>query len=298
MKLDQVKNIRVNEILDYALSLVPGGIAEEIKRVSLARCDCPEGISEIRIRSVGVSSLVISGENVKLQRRVSDSEMADIFDKITSGSPYAFERELSEGYVTSRYGIRIGVAMSEIKSESRIALSIVFRLPLAECSYGEELFGLWQKKGGGMLLYSPPGAGKTTALASVAKSISEKKGKKVVIVDERGEFPPESFCDTCVDIIRGYPKAKGIEIAVRTLGAEVTVTDEIGGAGEARQIELFGRGGIPFIASAHADTLRELYSKRTVAPLIEQGFFSTLVRLFKDGAKFGFEVEDDAEDAQ
>ena len=143
----------------------------------------------------------------------------------------------------------------------------------------------------GMLLFSPPAAGKTTALLHLAKRISESEEKRVVIVDERGEFSPEDLSDTTVDIIRGYPKPKGIEIALRTLGAEVIVTDEIGTADEARLIEFCGRGGVPFIASAHAASLDELYSKKSIASLINCGFFSSLVRLYKSGSKFDFEVE-------
>ena len=140
-----------------------------------------------------------------------------------------------------------------------------------------------------MLLYSPPAGGKTTALLHLAKLISKRDGRHVVIVDERGEFPPGDFADTTVDIIRGYKKPKGIEIALRTLGAQIIVTDEIGSQEEAEGIELCGRGGVPFIASAHASSTDELYSKPAISSLIRRGFFDTLVRLYKDGARFGFE---------
>ena len=149
-----------------------------------------------------------------------------------------------------------------------------------------------------MLLYSPPGEGKTAALAALAKKISDTDGKRVVIVDERGEFAPEDFDCTCVDIIRGYPKPKGIEIAFRTLGAELIITDEIGNAEEARMIELSGRGGVPFIASAHAKSIDELYSSKTISPLISLGFFKTVVRLYRRGSQFGFEAESKAGDVQ
>ena len=133
---------RGKKILGSALSLMPRSLGDEIRRITERRKDCPLGINEIRIRRGGISSIVISGESIRLHKAVTEREMQALFDKITGGSLYAFERELGDGYITLENGIRVGIARSEIKTESRTALAMVFRLPLSRCTYANELFEL------------------------------------------------------------------------------------------------------------------------------------------------------------
>jgi stage III sporulation protein AA len=143
---------------------------------------------------------------------------------------------------------------------------------------------------GGMLLYSLPGAGKTSALRALCGEISRRALKKVVIVDERCEFIASDYSDATVDILQGYTKARGLEIALRTLSPDVIVVDEIGSFDEAESLLKVGRGGVPIIASAHAESYAELACKAGISSLSEEGYFSSFVHLFRKGGKFGYEI--------
>ena len=59
----------ISEILMMILSALPRRLSAEITRVCSSRRDFPIGLSEIRVRTRGSSSLVISGENVRLFSR-------------------------------------------------------------------------------------------------------------------------------------------------------------------------------------------------------------------------------------
>jgi len=162
---------------------------------------------------------------------------------------------------------------------------------LARSESAEDIYELWQRSGGGLLLFSPPGAGKTSALRKLAYYIGTGSSlKRTVVVDERREFIPEDYTNACVDILKGYKKSKGIEIAVRTLGAEVIIVDEIGTDAEADAIRSAGMGGVTVIAACHGGSLAEIMSRSGISRLITDGFFDTAVRLYKKGAAFMKEV--------
>ncbi len=283
---------REKQIVRFALGLLPRGIRGEVVRIAEKRRDFPLGLSEIRVRARSRSSVVISGENIPLFTRLEERELAALLDRVLGGSLYAHEKELSEGYVTLPHGIRVGICAHTHREGFRFASSMIFRLPLGICSCSEELFSLWAGGEGGMLIYSLPCGGKTTAIRALSHLISKRQNKRVVIVDERGEFDPEEYLDTTVDILRGFSKERGTEIAQRTLGAEVIAIDEIGNSAECEALMRVGRGGVPMLATAHADSLCELMEKSAVRPLISAGYFTRFVRLFRRGAGFAYEINE------
>ena len=71
-----------------------------------------------------------------------------------------------------------------------------------------------------------------------------------------GAFAPHAT----LDILSGYPKREGIEIAVRTLSAQLIICDELGSK-EARAVLSAALCGVPLIASAHAANLRQLLAR-------------------------------------
>jgi len=174
-----VKNFKnaprsASETLVSVLSILPKRLLSEITRVGGHRRDFPEGLSEIRVRSYGRSSLVISGENVQLSSAVSPSELLEVYDKALDCALYAHKDEVTRGFISMPRGVRVGISAS---GRERGALpldisSLVFRLPSGESESAGGIFSLWQKKRPrGMLIYSEPGGGKTSALRSLAALI-------------------------------------------------------------------------------------------------------------------------------
>ena len=276
------------ERLMRVLEILPWGIAREIRRIGGRRRDYPSGLSEIRVRCRGRSSIVLSGTNIPLFTRVFEDEIARIYDRLLSGSLYAHTRDLKSGFISAFSGVRVGVcsAVSDSGDLPSKIHGLVFRIPISESEAADELYAAWSSSGGGMLIYSLPGEGKTSALRALAAAIGRKSGLRVAVIDERREFMPEDYDDVAVDILSGYSKERGLEIALRTLSPEVIIIDEIGNSSEADALLSVGRGGVPIIASAHAASFDEVVRKASVARLRDAGYFKVYARLYREGNRF------------
>ena len=80
-----------------------------------------------------------------------------------------------------------------------------------------------------------------------------------------------------MDILAGYPKPEGISIAARTLNAQLIVCDEIGDAEEAAAMVSAQNSGVPFVASAHAESVEGLLHKTGIRLLHEARVFRKYV---------------------
>lgn len=276
------------------LEILPARLSSEITRIARARRDFPEGLSEIRVRAEGRSALVISGENIPLFSRVSHSELADVYDRAAGSALYAHEEEIKRGFISMRGGIRVGICST--RRESGLmpfsVEALAFRLPLAQSETAGEAFELWEReKPRGMLVYSEPGGGKTSLLRALAALISREGGRRVAVIDERREFSAADYSSCMVDVLSGYGKAEGIEIAMRTLSPELIVIDEIGSEREADALISVGRGGVPIIASAHAADIGEAMSRAPIKRLASGGYFDLFVRLKREKNRFSLETK-------
>ena len=160
------------------------------------------------------------------------------------------------------------------------------------CAFADELYRVFTAGiGSGMLIYSPPGVGKTTALRSLAANIgSGRWARRVAVIDERCEFIVEDYANSQVDILRGYRRRAGLEIATRTMSPDIVMIDELGGD-DAASVASVVRCGIPLIATAHAKSIDELYSKVSLAPLLSAGVFSVFVGISLDAGEYSLTVD-------
>lgn len=278
------KNEKILKILDY----LPSKLMREIMRIGSARRDYPYGLSEIRIRANMRSSVVLSGVNIPLFTRISKEELYELYDKIIGGSVYAHVGEIKNGFVSIFSGIRVGViaSLSEREGLPNSISGLVFRLPISPSESADKLFFAWLESNSGMLIYSLPAGGKTSALRALAGKISRELMIKVAVIDERREFNPDDYSDTAVDIMQGYSKHEGLEIALRTLSPDVILVDEIGNDEESLALLRVGRGGVPIIATAHAASFDEVIRKSSVKKLVDEGYFKIFARLYREGGAF------------
>ena len=256
-------------------------------------------IEEIRLRSFGVCSLVVCGKSYPLRLRVSPSEMADILSRLCHDALYAYRDTITMGYITMEGGIRVGVGGKASYDGGRSVgvgevSSLVFRIPSSECSFANELHLRWRELGApGMLIASPPSGGKTTAERALARLIgSGPLLKRVVIVDERCEFDPEDYAGAHVDVLRGYKRSEGIEIAVRTMSAELIMVDEIFTDGDRDALLRAHGSGVTVIATAHARNADDLQKKAVIASLLSGGMFPMLAFIERESGSFNFRVEE------
>ncbi len=280
------------------LALLPQNLALELEHIARTRKGMPQSVNELRLRAGGVSTLLADGVLINLHVRLREDELEDIIFSACEGSLYAFRDTLAQGYVPLGDGIRLGIC-GHARYEGgalvgvRGAGTLVFRFPFGECLFAEDIASIFRLGlHSGMLIYAPPGGGKTTALRSLVRVLGSGKGsKRVCVIDERCEFLPEDYIRCTVDILRGYKRAQGIELAVRTLTPEIIVIDEISSE-EAAGLEGVMRCGIPMIATAHASSMEELLEKPYISKFTSMGTFDLLVGITKSDKDFGFIATD------
>lgn len=281
------------------LSLLPSEAREKILRVGNGYFGFEEKISEIRLRAKHHMSLTVEGENLPVAYSFSEEELSYILRICCENSVYAYTESLREGYVTF-YGSRVGVAGRAVMEEGVLTgidhiASLVFRIPHHIRGAADTAVSVFRALGeeSGILVYSPPGVGKTTLLRDMAIQLSTgPKAKRVAIVDCRGELAGDDMGERAmVDVLRDYPKAEGIEIATRTLSPQVVICDEIGGFDEAESILAVQNCGVPLIASAHASSYSGLLQRTPVRLLLECGIFGAFVGVVLQNGQYSYHVD-------
>ena len=278
-----------SEKLERTLSYFPTGLAEEIRRIMRQRKD---EIREIRIRTFARSTVICGDESLTLFSHVDKSSVDALVERLLDGALYAHRDSIASGYISIDGGIRVGICGHARYDGERLVgvseiSSLLFRIPPSECAFSDALHRIYLDNAHqGMLIYSPPGVGKTTAIRSLALSLgSGRNAKRVAVIDERCELDEADYKGAEVDILKGYKRTEGIEIATRTMSPEVIMIDELG-EGDAEPISRVVRCGIPIVATAHAGSLGELRSRPTLAPLLSLGAFDLYVGISRENGEY------------
>ncbi len=283
---------RLCEVLSY----LPQRLQNEIGELSVGIRNFCNRINEVRVRADAASSIIVGGSLYPLIGIMSRAEVALILERLSGDALYAQRENIENGYIISPGGIRVGVAGRAKYDAGRLVgvgeiNSLVFRISESECDYGDELYSAWLSAGcRNMLIASPPLGGKTTAIRSLAGRIGGGKfAKRVVVVDERCEFDAAAYSGACVDILRGYKRMRGLEVALRTMSPEVVVVDEIATSDEADAAMSLSGAGVALVATAHAKDADDLYRRPCLSALMEAGVFFSLALIRKTGERYGFD---------
>lgn len=267
----------------------------EVKEVALQYLREDAGLEEVRLRLDMPASLTVGGGNVPLSYIADAQAMEKTLCAFSDGSLYAYEETLKEGYLPLSDGCRLGIAgVAEGKGGRGIrhATALVLRLPRFVKGCARQLVSTWGARGmrDGVLVVSPPGGGKTTLLKDFIASISEgERAKRVAVIDTKGELSALPKAGL-VDILYGYPRKRGLLVALTTLAPEVMVCDELC-RDDVDSVLAVARGGIPLIASLHGYTREGVLSLPWLSPLLSLGVFSLLCFVRRDGKQFYTEVE-------
>ena len=187
-------------------------------------------------------------------------EITDTINKMCDYSMHSHYEDLLNGYITLPNGSRVGICGTAVYDKSTLKgvkeiTCINIRIPRNVFGVSETLFNtLFSKKIDSVIICGPPTSGKTTLLKDISYQLSSGRlGKyyKVCIIDERKEICPEKNdmknIGPNTDVLLGYPKAKGISIATRTLSPDVIVCDEIGADGDVAAVESVANAGVKII---------------------------------------------------
>lgn len=256
-------------------------------------------VYELRLRVGRPASLSTDRGNLLLPFVMQEEEMKALVEALCHGSLHAYSDTMREGYLPLPDGCRVGVCGLFSCKELTEVSSLCFRLPRTIRGIGASLCRtLLNDKPTGMLLFSPPGEGKTTLLRDMAATLSSPPYcKRVAVIDSRRElYRADAFAQSLADVYLGCQKGVGIELAVRTMSPEYLFCDELGSS-EAESILLTQNVGVPLVASAHAPSLEALLRRPTMKRLYLAGVFGYYVGIKREGRGFFFDITENRGDA-
>ncbi|MBR0189036.1 MAG: hypothetical protein IJQ23_01465 [Clostridia bacterium] len=233
-------------------------------------------LSELRFRTgypifglYGGKKLYLSEKGVTLNREnaivCSQDTIAETMENVTEKSLYAFNDRLKQGFITSKNGVRIGVAGDCVFDNGKIITikkisSLNIRIPHEIKNCSSKIFNrLFLKEVFNTLIVSPPAKGKTTILKDLARKFNEYTDYSVLIIDERGEFGQISGEN--IDLIKFSDKNYALNYAIRSMSPHIVITDELQTQDDWKSAEQASTGGIKIIASCHGKGAEDLQKK-------------------------------------
>lgn len=242
-------------------------------------------VEELRLHAGRMATVTYAGGDLSTGVVLNTAQLKALLLRLCDHSLYAHRDTICQGYISVAGGVRVGVCgCAAVENGQVIGVSevsgLILRIPHAIHVPVAPLLSLFQEFQllRGMLLYAPPGVGKTTLLCALTKAIAASR--RTVAIDTRGELSAAlSGSDLRLDVLSGYPLAVGLEIAVRCMGAQVATCDEIGNGQDAGAILSAANRGVPLIATAHADTISALLARNELRALHEAGVFGAYIGL-------------------
>lgn len=234
------------------------------------RSNCPVTVNYGgKYYQLNPGGIVSDGGTIICDRRLIEH----IILKATDHSVYTVSNQLKNAFITVAGGIRIGICGEPVYDGGEIRTfknyqSLNIRIPheVPNCSLNayDSIYGGAVSN---TVVISPPGAGKTTFLRDIAKQLSDRANKNVLIIDERGEIAASAGgaaqldVGKNTDVLTNCGKRFGFEQGIRAMRPDVIITDELGGRDDAEALLYAVTCGVSVIASCHAKDQFDLYKK-------------------------------------
>ncbi len=257
-------------------------------------------VEEIRFRANVSVRLYTDRECVLLHPHGQDlvtsaEELRRILEVLVDHSLYARVDELRQGFITLPGGHRVGVAGravwqgGEVITQTDIS-GLNIRCARMVEGMAEPLVRILRTRGiqgNSWLVVAAPRAGKTTLLRELTRWFSEK-ALRVTVVDERFEIAglwsgsPGFFLGPHTDVLSGWSKVEGIFTALRSLGPDLIVVDELGGIEDETALLQARYAGVDVLASVHGPRAADVHPGSRVQKLWDSGMFDAVVFLDRE----------------
>lgn len=277
----------LNEKLRRAIDAIPAAERKELQEIRLRRG------KKLSAVAYGFEYFVTS--DGRLMRSpayaldVTDSDIMYTYEASLEHSVYAYEREISHGYVTTQGGNRVGFCGKAVYGSEGIQSlkdisSVNIRISREVKGCANEIFSRYYSGAPvSLLITGPPSSGKTTLLRDLCSKLSDKY--TVSLIDERNEIAsvyngiPQNDVGQRTDIFCSYDKYSAIMTSIRVMSPQIIICDEIGGGDELKALEYALNSGVKLIATCHAGDINEVRKRPVISKLIKGKAFDNAVIL-------------------
>jgi len=250
-------------------------------------------------------------DNSQFALVISPKEVNDLFMLLCEHSVYAYQDDISRGFITLKGGHRAGICGTVIYEGTSIrgmrdisSVNIRFSRQVKDCA--REVFSYIVRSRQDIyntLILSPPRCRKTTLLRDLCRLVSSGtggffKGLRTAVIDERSELAasyrgvPQNDLGPRTDVLDGCRKSDGIEMMLRGMAPQVIVVDELGANRDPDAIRMAWNAGVRIIATAHAFGLEDFRKRLGVGQLAAEDGFERIILLGMNEGKRWAKVMD------
>lgn len=276
------------------LNVLPSEIKSQLEGYNWVHSN----LEEVRLRVGQPARFILNNQEITIKpiTVITRGHIQECMEYVSDYSLYAYEHELSQGYITIEGGHRVGVCGKVIVEDGNIKNikyihSINIRVAHEIIGCANECMNYIRKVNGihNTLIISPPRCGKTTLLRDIIRQLSkgniDHKGMNVGVVDERSEIAscyegvPQNNLGPRTDVLDGANKSAGILMLLRSMSPRVMAMDEIGGHEDVKALEYCISSGCGIIATIHGTDFDEIIGNKYLGNLLVDKKFTRIVVL-------------------
>lgn len=295
-----INNYMGGFFLDTRISEITNILPQHILSEFIQNSITFEDLREIRIRIGQPVIIRLKFKEILLKKCiVTKEDMNEFLEMVTNHSIYAYEEDITNGFITVFGGHRIGLAGKVIYEDNNIKnvkyisfANIRISHQIRGCANNVFSFIHSNENIDNTLIISSPGIGKTTLLRDLIRLISNGNeyysGKTVGVVDERSELGacflgrPQNDLGIRTDVLDCCHKSEGMIMLLRSMTPEVIAVDEIATKEDIISLTSVINCGLSVVATAHAKDFNDLKEKILFKELIQEKIFKKVIILRKN----------------